>query len=369
MREPGINGWISREGRWFVALWSTGILFLYAFGGYIGVRQLQFYKAEAEKIRGAAMGGTITELPAQSPSAKLKPGREPVDITTGIYINRIEKFSLIDSSWAADFEIWFRWTGAEINPGDRFQIINGEVESREKTVSYNQGMERYERYSVKARLTKFFDPSRFPFSREELSIHIEDAVYGPESIRYVADRRDSGISPAGIPSSLKIEKSIIVSGLYGYRPHMGEVGLGEIGAPSRLVFTTIVDLPGMAVYLRISQALFVSVAIAFIVFFIRPTFVDPRFGLGIGAVFAAVGNNIYVQAVLPPATQVTLVQMVYVASLMTIFLTLVQSAISLYILDTLGEEKLYRIFDKASFVVFLTGYTVVNLALPFAARA
>jgi hypothetical protein len=54
--------------------------------------------------------------------------------------------------------------------------------------------------------------------------------------------------------------------------------------------------------------------------------------------------------------------------LVTIFLTLVQSAISLYILDTMGRERLSRFFDKVSFAVFLIGYAVVNLLLVFAAR-
>ncbi len=366
--EPGIKDMVSRKGLLFVALWSAGILFLYAIGGYIGVRQLQLYKTEGERIRKTGIGDTATELNSKS-SLKQKAGRGPVTVTTGIYINRIKKFSLIDSSWAADFDIWFRWTGAGVNPGDRFQIINGEVESREKVISRSRGMQRYERYRVKARLTKLFDTSRFPFSKEELSIHIEDAAYGPEAIRYVADRRDSGISSAEIAGFLKIERAFIISELHDLNSRMGEFGPVDMAARPSLVFTTIVNLPSMAVYLRITQALFVSVAIAFIVFFIRPTFVDPRFGLGIGAVFAAVANNIYVQALLPPATQVTLVQMVYVASLMTIFLTLVQSAIALYILDTLGGERLYRLFDKSSFAVFVTGYTVVNLALPLAAGA
>jgi len=116
------------------------------------------------------------------------------------------------------------------------------------------------------------------------------------------------------------------------------------------------------------QALFVSIAIAFIVFFIKPIFVEPRFGLGVGAVFAAVGNNIYVGSILPPGGGTTLIAMVNAVGLATIFLTLVQSAISLYILDGMGQEKLRLFFDKMSFVVLFVGCAVVNLMLPLAAR-
>jgi len=120
--------------------------------------------------------------------------------------------------------------------------------------------------------------------------------------------------------------------------------------------------------MKMFQALFASVAIAFIVFFIKPIHVDPRFGLGVGAAFAAVGNNIFVGTMLPPAEGITLIAMVNAIGLATIFLTLVQSAISLYVLDTLGKERLRVFFDMVSFIVFLIGYAVVNLMLPLAAR-
>jgi len=58
-----------------------------------------------------------------------------------------------------------------------------------------------------------------------------------------------------------------------------------------------------------------------------------------------------------------------VLGLATIFLTLVQSTISLYQYDTMGLEKLSRLFDRVSFTVFLVGYVAVNIALPLAASS
>jgi hypothetical protein len=360
---------LTRGGLRFVTVWSAVILLFYALGGYAGVRQLQYYKTETEKTRLAAIGGAPAGPDAQPSGSQLTQGRKPVEVTTGININHIGEFSVKESGWAADFDIWFRWTGNGISPGESFRVVNGEVDSREKIEAYLRNGERYERYRVKARLMKFFDPDRFPFSDETLVIQIEDAVHGPETLRYIADETDSGINSSGIPGYLKIEKTAVLINTHDYGSRLGKTGLSNADTVvrSRLVFIMLVYLPSTAGYLRMSQALFASVAIAFIVFFIKPIYVDPRFGLGIGAVFAAVANNISVQAALPPPVQVTLLQMVYAVGLITIFLTLVQSAISLYILDTLGNERLYRLFDKASFTVFLAGYTAVNLALPIAA--
>jgi hypothetical protein len=96
--------------------------------------------------------------------------------------------------------------------------------------------------------------------------------------------------------------------------------------------------------------------------------VDPRFGLGIGAFFAAVGNNIYIGSVLPYSSQISLASMINAVGLLTIFLTLVQSTISLYIFDTKGRERLSRFFDHVSFAVFLIGYLTINLVLPISAK-
>lgn len=351
MKGHGEKGAVTQRGWRFVAIWSASILLLYFISGYAGARQLRQYKSMTEKTPLAA-----SILPSGGPA---QPGQKPVEVTIGIYINNIGEFAIKESSWAADFDIWFRWKGAWINPGESFRVVNGEVESREKMGAHIRDGTRYERYRVKARLTKFFDSGRFPFRDEALTIDIEDAVHGPEALRYVPDRAGSGLSAPGIPNFLKIKQSAIE-----IRPGLPD---GGMEARPHLVYTMLVGLPSKAIYMRLCQALFASVAIAFIVFFIKPTFVDPRFGLGVGAVFAAVANNISVQEALPPPVQITLLQMVYAVSLITISLTLVQSAISLYILDSLGNERLYRFFDKASFAAFLIGYTAVNLALPIAA--
>ena len=51
----------------------------------------------------------------------------------------------------------------------------------------------------------------------------------------------------------------------------------------------------------------------------------------------------------------------------TIFLTMVESAISLYLLDSLGLVKLYKRLDAISFAIFLLAYVVLNVVLPIAA--
>ena len=81
------------------------------------------------------------------------------------------------------------------------------------------------------------------------------------------------------------------------------------------------------------------------------------------------GNNIYIGSILPHSSQISLASMINGIGLATIFLTLVQSTISLHIFYTKGRERLSRFFDHVSFTAFLIGYAAVNLILPLVARS
>jgi hypothetical protein len=354
-----------------VIIWAIGILFLYALGIFFGARTLQRYKAETEKVRQAWMESTTMDLGEAQVEPNTTPGNEPTDVTVGIRINRIGSFSLRESTWAADFDIWLRWSGDGVSPGENFQIVNGEIEHREKEEEFTLGDMHYERYNVRANLAVSLDASRFPFSDQGLSIQVEDGADGSENLRYVPDETDSGISSLGIPSGFKITQTLAAVKLYGYRSRRGDPQLSDSRADvhSRFVLALLVEPPGAGFFIKLFQALFASIAIAFVVFFIKPTHVDPRFGLGIGAFFAAVGNNIYIGSVLPHSSQISLASMVNGIGLLTIFLTLVQSTISLHIFDARGREKLSRFFDHVSFAVFLAGYAAANLVLPLVAAS
>jgi hypothetical protein len=368
--QPDERDTITPRAYRLVALWAAGILLLYAVGGYMGIRQLQRHKAETEKVRQAMIGTPTTEQVVPLSKQILPAWSKPVDVHVGMYINSMGEFAVKESAWAADFDIWFRWSGDGIKPGENFQVVNGQIDQRDKKDAYVAGGQHYERYHVKARLTKFFDASRFPLSDQGLTIQVEDGAHKAERLRYIADEQESGVNRSGVSQALKITKLLAMVKVHNYGSRRGDPRLSSDTADvrSRFVFGMLVSPLGSVLYVKMFQALFASIAIAFIVFFIKPIHVDPRFGLGIGALFAAVGNNIVVGSMLPPVEGISLTAMVNMIGLATIFLTLVQSTISLYIEDTMGQERLRLLFDKVSFIVFLVGYGFVNLMLPIAAR-
>jgi len=183
------NATITRGGYFFVALWGLVILLFYAVVGFVQVRWLQAHRAETIQSRQLQLQGGATEIIKPVPDIKAQHPVKPVEVGVGIYVNHMGEFAVKEAIWTADFDIWFRWAGTSVNPGETFRLVNGEIETREKHEAYASGDEHYARYRVKARIGKYFDPIRFPFADDRLTIEIEDSVHRVESFRYVANAK------------------------------------------------------------------------------------------------------------------------------------------------------------------------------------
>jgi hypothetical protein len=361
---------ISPAGYRFVVIWVAGLLILYAAGGYFGARQLHSDAAETAKARQARIESPSGGLNAGTPDAGSTSTAKPVPVLVGCSIKHIDRFDLKDPAWTMDFALWFSWNSRTVNPGESFRIVNGRIRQKEREESYRSGERQHAVYRVTARIERDFDGMRFPFGEAGLVIQVEDAAHGAETLRYVADKRNSGIDRGAMPPGLKpvgfITDVKTVSPFSGRdRP---DFAAGKRDLRSRFMAAMLVVPDSLGIYQKMFQALFASVAIALVTLFIKPIHVDPRFGLPVGGFFAAVGNNVFISMLLPYSNRHTLTDMVNAAGLFTIFFILVQSAASLYIFDSLGRERLSRLFDRASFAIFLLGYVGVNLALPLAAR-
>jgi len=349
-----------------MALWGAGLVFLYVVIGFFCVRQLQEHRAQTEaarqewrRVATSATGATVPQTGAASEGS-------PLNVSTGIRVRRIGGFSLKDAEWTADFDIWFRWSGEGVHPGETFDVVNGDIQRRDKMEAWTRDGQNYERYRVRARMTAQIDPSRFPFSDEELPIEIQDNCRDLATLQYVADENGSGLAPDALPQSVTLKRTAVTATTFQTGREKGPSGRRE-AVHSRLVFAMLVMPVSTSLYLMMFQALFASVAVAMIVFFVPAKYDNTRFALPVGAFFMAVANNIFVSSLLPRADGITLTNMINGLSLITIFLILVQSTISLYMAGPRGWERLSRVFDRVSFAVVFPCVVGLNLLLPWAA--
>ncbi len=224
-------------------------------------------------------------------------------------------------------------------------------------------------YRVVARITKFFDVSRFPRDDHVLTINIENPASERRELLFVADKESSGVSSrVRIPGYSTYQEAILEKP-HAYRSTHGDPRLaaGTEKVQSQLRMGLWIHRQDFGFYLKMFVALFVAVGVALLAFFIKPTDVDPRFGLGVGALGAVIVNTYVTSSLVPDTGVMTLADIVNHVGVITIFLSLMQSAISLYLYEKRGKKTLSRLFDRVSFLIFLPGYLVINLVLPWAA--
>ena len=352
-----------------VHIWAAAlILFLTAVGITMSWVMYQ-NKAASTRRHDDRMNPDIGEGGRQPPAKALPAGASPVAVTAGIYLDRIIEMSVKEVGWTVDFYIWFRWKGQGEDPGEKMQVVDGSVESKEKIKDSTQGDEHYTLYRVTSRITKFFDVSRFPREDHVLTINIENPALTRNQLLFVADTENSGVSSRVQIAGYKTYQQAVLEKPHAYRSTHGDPSLaaGTDRVHSQLRMGIWIEREGWGVFLKMFVGLFGAVLVAMLVFFIKPTDVDPRFGLGVGALFAAIANTYITSSLVPDTGVMTLADMINDVGILVIFLTLLESTISLYLYDRKGKEALSRLLDRVSFIVMLAGYVLINVALPWAA--
>jgi len=352
-----------------VWIWAIVLVILFATAAVVTAGAVYKNRIAAIERHNGRMSSDVGEGGTKPPPTALPAGANPVRVQTGIYVDRIIDLSVKEARWTVDFYLWFRWNGTGVDLGENFQIVDGSIESKEKADEYASGDERYVLYRVVARITKFFDVSRFPRDDHVLTINIESPASERHELLFVADKESSGVSSRVlIPGYLTYQQAVLEKP-HAYRSTHGDPRLaaGTEKVQSQLRMGVWIHRQGSGFYLKMFVALFVAVGVALLAFFLKPTDVDPRFGLGVGALGAVIVNTYVISSLVPDTGVMTLADTVNHVGIVTIFLSLMQSAISLHLYERKGRKTLSRLFDRVSFVVFLAGYSVINLVLPWAA--
>lgn len=293
-----------------------------------------------------------------------EPAAKPVDVYVGVYINQVYDVSLKENKFSVDFYVWFRWLGDSVHPIESFEVVNGRIDSKEGVYEDVIKGFNYASCRVNATITKFWEISTFPLDDHVLTLEIEDNENEDFKLRYIPDKENYGINPQVQIPGWKL------SGSWGeVIPHAYKTNYGNISLPSnnesvysRFVFSMQAIRPGFGYFFKLFFGVFVAAMIAFLAFFIKPTDLDPRFGLGVGAIFAAVASEYVIASALPDTHLLTLADKLHILAFAFIFLSLAESTLSLRVFAS-GREKMSKILDKVSFIVFPALYVILSLVI------
>jgi len=294
-------------------------------------------------------------------AARTARAAEPTVVTTGMWVNQIHELNLKENYFVVDLYVWFRWKG-ELKPNETWTFIDGRIESKTDAVKKTLADgSQYVCQRVVVKVTKFWDVSRYPLDGHVLVLAVEEDEGEEHLVKYVADTENSGIDPkVAMPGwALSIENVTATTG--HYKSNFGDTSIptGKESRYARAVAKLSLQRAGVTYFVKVFFGVWVAAAIAFLCFFIKPTNVDPRFGLGVGAIFAAIASEYTISSSLPEGGIATLADRVHLVAYTAIFVALAQSTASLWLVEH-GKEDTSKRFDKLFAWALPLAYAVAN---------
>ena len=280
--------------RMIMTLWPLMLVLVYCVIGFWAVSEVQDKCIKSREFKKYRMHPTRA-APGKTQPDMLPTSASPQTVTVGVYVERIVDVSTRNNLWVVDFYIWFRWYDKGSHPGKDFQVIDGEIvkrdlvkgppeensqpvdgksAQREQQITPTNGR-KYALYRVQARITKFFNLSRFPWDDHLLVIRIEDSKHQHDEVQYVADEAHSSLSSRVEIPGYEIDrtkevfpraKNVVVKP-HSYKTTRGDPTLqeGSKATHSQFIYGIWIYRAGWGFYFKMFQGLFAAVAIALLV--------------------------------------------------------------------------------------------------------
>lgn len=301
----------------------------------------------------------------------------PRRVYVGVYMHHVPELDLEENSYIADFYLWFRWQGDDIDPSQTFEFTNL-VEGWDlmHDVSYtNDAGEpepadlgdgwRYQVMHVQARFAQPFDVHRYPFDHQEINVDLEDVEYVSTQLVYVPDEGTYEVHPGlAIPGWILDGVDARVTEV-AYPTNFGDTRRPP-GADRYSHFTYSVRVIRPVIGYLVTTVLPVAIVmlITFVMFLIDSKYFEGRLGLGITSLISAVALQLTAQSDLPSAGYLVLLDHVYHLAYLTIFLSLLESVWAVRLADAGLIERSKRL-DRLALVlvpaVFFGGVIAVLL--------
>jgi hypothetical protein len=282
---------------------------------------------------------------------------QPGQVVVGSYVTKVQDVSFKDNKYAIDFYLWFRWKAegalADYKPLDSFELVNGKVENKTSVVEKKIGDTSYASVRVSATISETWDLRQFPFDSHRLRVHLEDSAHGTDELVFVPDTKNSRLGDELNLAGWVLNdfQGVVVAKVY--QSNYGDPTLPSDARSeySRYSLSMDMERTTFGTAWKLLSTVLAATAVAFVAFMVKPSDLDPRFGLGVGALFAVAASAFVVSSSVPDSGVMTIADQVHMVAIGFIFLSLLQSAFALK-LEVSGRDAAAVRLDHWSLLVF-----------------
>lgn len=309
----------------------------------------------------AAPDAPAATAPAATPSG-------PTEVTVGVYVNDIQQLDLQSHSYVMDFYVWFRWKNPDINPQASLEFMNpfqlwGHVSTPlyEKPQDLPDGSQ-YTAIRYQGQFNSKLPLEKYPFDRQNLVVEFEDNSAGNTTQKFVPDKDAITINPEMTLPGYIIGQPMIKIADKPYPTNFGDTRLTNFEPYSRVTFTVPVHRPWLTYAIKIILPILLVAACAAFVFFIHPSFVEGRIGMGITALLTLVALQLTSNSQLPEVDYLMMIDMLYIAAYLFVIASLGQVVVTSWAAHRGDDEKAIA-RDRSAFKYLGGAYALGTAAI------
>jgi Neurotransmitter-gated ion-channel transmembrane region len=304
------------------------------------------------------------EAPAQVPAAPTGPEQ----VTVGVYINDIQQLDLQTHSYAMDFYVWLRWKNPDLTPSSTLEYMNPfQLWGHVATPLYEASQDlpdgsKYMAIRYQGQFNSKLPLEKYPFDNQSLIIEFEDNSAGANKQVFVPDENAVSLNPEmTLPGYILGEPTLTVVSK-AYPTNFGDTSLTELEPYSRVTVSVPVHRPTLTYAIKIILPIFLVAACAALVFYIHPSFVEGRIGMGITALLTLVALQLTTNSQLPEVDYLMMIDMLYFAAYIFVIASLGQVVSTSWAAHR-GEDTMAIASDRRAVKYLGSGFIVAVVAV------
>ncbi len=286
---------------------------------------------------------------------------EGVDtVKVGAYVISVHNINFHDKEYTVRFWLWFLHNQAEFDFSKQLDIPNAKSIDFEAPIIDTIDNKAWVIMKMKCTMKESWNVADFPFDEQVLRVQIENTLFDNSRLLFLPDTLGSRFDDEEAIDGWTISDFKVSSTTNDYHTGFGDSRPGKDASRfSQFLMTMRIERNALGLFMKIFIGMYIAFLIAIISFTPHPSELEPRFGLPVGGLFAAVGNKYIIDSLLPESSTFTLVDTLHTLTFLSIFATLVISAITLKLVDY-EKEQLARKVNRVGSVVVIVLYVLLN---------
>lgn len=285
----------------------------------------------------------------------------PDTVTTGIYVTSIHDIDFKESEYTVNLWLWLNYKNKDFDFIQNLEIPQAKTFTRSYSTTDTSNGRVYLLMKLQCVMKDSWRINNFPFDRQKLRFSIENSQFDSKSLVFAIDTLGKHYDHRFTLRGWNIDSFKMSTGIKVYETTFGD---SSIAVPhteySSFMVRIGIDRDATQLFWKMFLGMYVAFLIAYTCFYIHADNIDSRFGLGVGSLFAAIGNKYIIDSSLPDSTTFTLVDTLHGITLFFIFAVIIASAWSLKLIKA-DKVPQARKLDLVLAQIVLVVYIALNI--------